>query len=250
MGKRIVSCIGLGLLFLVFFISMHTTVYAQWLQDEGCTDVQTDSGEEHPVPPNWHSNPNIIKIIASSDTIAPGGTVTLSVDSQSFALPPYSWTTSGAGYTLSASTTSKDLETVTLHSASGTCGSSYSPRVTVTATDNRGVVASLGIRNTGGTWTLVGAWTDGACTSGYCGAGKTCTITDTVYDGAFKKWNSAGAPPPFSFSDCYGRGGESRTVGGWYSCPGDTIYRSETSCGSDCCWCSVYYYYWTCGGGC
>jgi hypothetical protein len=59
-------------------------------------------------------------IHTSSSTIAPGDSITLYVDSGYLALPPYSWSVFGTGYSLNKSTTNNDLEEVTLSCASGT----------------------------------------------------------------------------------------------------------------------------------
>lgn len=61
-------------------------------------------------------------IYASAETIDPGGTVDLWVDSDGNACPPYTWSLSSGstGYVLSSYVTEDDLEITTLTSASGT----------------------------------------------------------------------------------------------------------------------------------
>ena len=59
-------------------------------------------------------------IVASSDVIEAGGSITLHVDSGGLACPCYTWSVSGTGYSLSKSKTHNDLEEVTLSCASGT----------------------------------------------------------------------------------------------------------------------------------
>ena len=53
-------------------------------------------------------------------TVASGGSTNLWVDSGGFACPPYTWTVSGLGYSLSKATTDNDLETNVLSLAGGT----------------------------------------------------------------------------------------------------------------------------------
>lgn len=60
------------------------------------------------------------KIKSSSDTIAAGGSITLWVDSERHGLPPYNWSVSGTGYSISPTTTNNNSETVTLTCESGT----------------------------------------------------------------------------------------------------------------------------------
>ena len=74
---------------------------------------------EFTFPDGWR-DPYRPKIKYSSDTIAAGGSITLWVDSGGTALPPYNWSVSETGYSISPSTTNNDLETVTLTCASGT----------------------------------------------------------------------------------------------------------------------------------
>ena len=88
MGKRIVTWLGFGVLLFVFSISTSSTVYAQLPQNGECIGVSTDSGEDHPVPPDWNSSPKIIKIVASSDTISSTTPVTLRVESDGWGKPP------------------------------------------------------------------------------------------------------------------------------------------------------------------
>ena len=55
----------------------------------------------------------------SSETITPGGSINLWVDSEG-ACTPYSWSVSGNGYSLSKATTNADNEITVLTSAGGT----------------------------------------------------------------------------------------------------------------------------------
>jgi hypothetical protein len=119
MGKRIVTWLGFGVLSFVFFLSMHSTVYAQQ-GEEGMCVVPTDPGEELEYPEIWSSGSGIIKIVASSDTISSTAPVTLNVASNGWGKPPYRWQVSGTGYTFDKGATQSDPEKVTLTSAGGT----------------------------------------------------------------------------------------------------------------------------------
>jgi hypothetical protein len=93
-------------------------------------------------------------IVASASTIAPGGSITLYVDSGGLACPPYSWETDDIAYSIT-SETDNDLEEATLSASSGSCGGTYDNDnivVTVTVTDNCGLTDTIKIRNTEGDW--------------------------------------------------------------------------------------------------
>ncbi|MBW2344884.1 MAG: hypothetical protein JRF53_12905 [Deltaproteobacteria bacterium] len=75
--------------------------------------------DEFTFPDEWR-DPYKPKIKYSSDTIAAGYSITLWVDSGGHGLPPYNWSVSETGYSISPSTTNNDLETVTLTCAAGT----------------------------------------------------------------------------------------------------------------------------------
>lgn len=91
-------------------------------------------------------------IISSSETIAPSSFITMYVDSGYLACPPYTWSTTSNGYSISKSTTDNDLEEITLSATSGSCGSDYEVTVTVTVTDNCGEQVTAKIKNTAGQW--------------------------------------------------------------------------------------------------
>jgi len=104
---------------------------------------------------------------STSDTIAPGGNITMYVTG---GLGPFNWSTSSTGYTFGSAQTSARNNTLT--SASGTCGVHYDPYADITVTDACGTSVSFEIRNTGGTW---GAYTDpGIILTG--NAGATCVL--------------------------------------------------------------------------
>jgi len=93
-------------------------------------------------------------LYAAASTIAPGGTRDITVDSAGYAVPPYTWSVAGTGYTLDKATTENDLEYVTLTSAGAPCGAGYGAYATVTVTDACGLTDTAYILNTGGAWTL------------------------------------------------------------------------------------------------
>jgi len=87
------------------------------------------------------------------DMIGSGDSVNLWVDSGGAACPPYTWSTSSAGWSLDSSTTGDDLETVTLiliETPGKTCGTDFDVYSTVTVTDNCGVTDDITIRYSGG----------------------------------------------------------------------------------------------------
>jgi hypothetical protein len=114
MGKRIVTWLGFGALSFVFFLGMHSTVYAQLPQNGGCVDVPTGPGQA------LNELESFITIYASSDTISSTAPVTLHIAPGSYGKPPYTWQVSGTGYSLNKNETQSDPEKVTLASAGGT----------------------------------------------------------------------------------------------------------------------------------
>jgi hypothetical protein len=89
---------------------------------------------------------------ADKETIGPGRPVTLSANG---GCPPYTWSTSSAGYSLSTDKTYNDGDTVTLTNTSTTsCGSTYNIVATVTVTDSCPTPKSntIEIRNAQGRW--------------------------------------------------------------------------------------------------
>jgi hypothetical protein len=90
-------------------------------------------------------------IVASSETISKGGSITLRVNSGGLACPSYTWSTTSKGYTLNKTKTNND-EAVTLSCTTGNCGTNYDVYATIKVTDNCGQPADIVIRNTAGTW--------------------------------------------------------------------------------------------------
>jgi hypothetical protein len=152
MGKRILTWLGFGTLVFVVFMSINAML---WAQENQCF-APTDPGEELSYPENWSSVAGILKVLASSETISPAAPVSVWVESDGWGKAPYEWEVSETGYSLDKGTTESDFETVTLTSASGTCGTNYDALATVTVTDAHGAVASKNIRSTAGQWGLDG----------------------------------------------------------------------------------------------
>jgi hypothetical protein len=113
MGKRIVTWLGFGVLFIVFFICIKSSVYAQQAEEGTCV-LPTGPGQA------LNDLGSSIKIYASSDTISASTPVTLNIAPGSWGKPPYRWQVSGTGYSLDKDTTKSDPETVILTGAGGT----------------------------------------------------------------------------------------------------------------------------------
>ena len=60
------------------------------------------------------------RIHSSSETIPPGDSIDLWVDTNGRGCPPYTWSVSGTGYSLSGTTTYRDGESVQLTCTTGT----------------------------------------------------------------------------------------------------------------------------------
>lgn len=118
--------------------------------------------EEEYVCPCTDAEPTIV---ASSSTIAAGGSITVWVDSDGLACPPYEWSISGTGYSLNKTTTNNDLETVTVSLTTGTCGSSYALYSTITVEDACGVTDYFDLRYSGGVWVFVNSVSGGLNTT-------------------------------------------------------------------------------------
>jgi hypothetical protein len=126
-------------------------------------------------------NPPVAFSIASYDsTIDPGGSAYVTVTG---GCGPYSYSVSGTGYTASGTGT-----VGTISSASGACGTDYTPTVTVTAKDVCGTEKTCVIRNTGGHWGAICTYDVGApCGFGTCiPAGCAVGYTDTRYVDDYK----------------------------------------------------------------
>ena len=137
--------------FSVLFLNLPGVTIAEDCQDPSGPGTPTSVGNVI-IPPCWNSTGAPPTIVASSDTIAAGGSITLWVDSGGLASPPYTWAVSGTGYTLSDTETEDDLETLTLSCTTGSCGDNYDVNCTVTVTDDCGTEVSVTIRNISGEW--------------------------------------------------------------------------------------------------
>jgi len=179
-------------------------------EETGGATTPTSAGNAI-IQPGWNCNCIGAKptIIASSETIVKGGSITLSVTG---GCPPYTWSTSSKGYSL---TYNKD-GTVTLSCTTGTCGTNYDVYATIKVTDNCGQPADIVIRNTAGTWSsAITYWSiqnpndTGGCGSVNCGCGYThdwinCSgaACAEVYTVGHERWcvgvPSCNAPGPYS----------------------------------------------------
>lgn len=173
-------------------------------------------------------------IQASDTTIAPGGSITVTVNSGGLACPPYTWTVAGTGYSIAPATTENDLETAQLTSAAGACGVGYGAYATVTVTDSCGVTDTAYIRNSAGDWVEIGVYVD--LPDGFpcmtpppgCDGGA-----DEYYEDNIKRW-VVGSDACFEAA-----GGHS---GVWVVSSGSPVVPpcgSPQSCATQCC-----------GGGC
>jgi hypothetical protein len=117
--------------------------------------VPTSPGDSK-VTDDW----NNIRIIAEYtkpivDAIAPSYPVSLHLQLNGVACPTYTWSTSSIGYRLSATTTTKSSEKVTLTQyINGTCGTDFDAAAIVTVTDQCGNSDTIVIWNSAGQWTI------------------------------------------------------------------------------------------------
>lgn len=129
-------------------------------------------------------------IVASSETISKGGSITLRVNSGGLACPSYTWSTTSKGYTLNKTKTNND-EAVTLSCTTGNCGTNYDVYATIKVTDNCGQPADIVIRNTAGTWSKVeditSNWLCSVCPLD-CGGATGCIPTDETIIVDNQKW--------------------------------------------------------------
>jgi hypothetical protein len=150
-------CLFMGIISLI--VCLHGFVLA-----EDCADKK--DAMQTPTPPGnteytdkWRDQygPTIYDD-DGDDMIGPGGSVSLWVDSRGLACPPYNWSTSSTGWSLSSSETNNDLETVTLSlidTTGKTCGTDFDVYATVTVTDDCGVTDDIIVRYSGGKWVVL-----------------------------------------------------------------------------------------------
>lgn len=124
----------------------------------------------------------------ADDVIASAGSVNVWVNSGGLACPPYTWSVSGEGWSLSANETENDLETTTLsliNTAGKTCGTGgsgqYDVYATVTVTDNCGVTDTQVFRFSGGTWDSRGSDSWSCVPFGCSTSGCTYSCSGLIY---------------------------------------------------------------------
>lgn len=213
------------------------TVLTVFCQQEtgGCCDTP-----ETYIPPS----------ISAADTIAPGGSITITAVT---GCPPFTFTVSGTGYTI----TPISDTTATLTSASGTCGINYARNAVVTATDLCGSAPTKAVRSTGGAWELCYSGSTGACEAVLCACSTTLSGTDVFRDqqdtpgslGPLPVWWTNLVYRGGCLSTCDGVPAYQRSTFALGPCGKDTLYATEAGIPDDAthCWKSFTEYVWTCG---
>jgi hypothetical protein len=241
----------LFLCLLCAVISLFLTHSPKSIADDSCSGnneqgVPTKAGNVI-ISDNWRSDCEctgaVPTITANSDTIAPGGSITLYVDSGGLACPPYTWS-AGNGYSFSQNETENDLEETTMTSASGTCGVNYDVYTTVTVTDACGTMATATIRNTAGTWVY---------DSNVCGEGRggSYSYYGDIVDGISKYLFIMGAVAPYqpdctaycsgSDSECFNQIVNNKATYGLPYITGTITYRDAWCTAANKCFFCVYY---------
>jgi hypothetical protein len=165
----------------IFFISTGKMTTAEECND--CNPISTEPGDADYSQINCECTGVIPTIVASSDEIEPGHSITLHVDSGGLACPPFTWEVDDSSYSIT-SETNADLENATLIANSGSCGGEYSNSniaVTVTVTDSCEETDTIVIRNTEGSWVYKGGnYSTGMRGTGAerCGLGAGGTATE------------------------------------------------------------------------
>jgi hypothetical protein len=197
MGIKGKSYLAFSVLFLMFFMSMSATV---WAQENMCV-LPTGTEEVNELP-------SLLTVYASSEEISPSNAVYLRA---AWGCPPYQWSVSGTGYSLSKTTTNGELDYTVLSVVGGTCGQQYAPYVTATVTDSCEGEDSTVIRNTGGAWINKGgpyvrcSYGGGDCNSCYhlyC-AGGCSGPSYEIQTSPITKWAITG----YQCNCCAGSGG-------------------------------------------
>ena len=114
----------IGFLLTLFVLCIFSgTVRTQETQEEiecwNCLIGNQTLFDDFTVLQHWRDSYKP-KIKSSRDEIDAGGSITLWVDSGGKSLPPYNWSVSETGYSISPGTTNSALETVTLTCDEGT----------------------------------------------------------------------------------------------------------------------------------
>jgi hypothetical protein len=245
-GKIFRICLILS----VFCLTIKGTVLAEDCCDGKGTPTSAGNAEYFSECECVGAKPTIV---ASSETIVKGGSITLSVTG---GCPPYTWSTSSKGYSL---TYNKD-GTVTLSCTTGTCGTNYAVYATVTVMDNCGVPDTIVIRNTAGTWKeqkiIV---SNNACTQcgSNCGGGTSCSgLVDpediivgkekwAIDIQAFAWWHCAG----INLLPCWTWNGPNHPPCGEAGVCWNTYYASQSLCctaGTGPTLMHYHYYLWSC----
>ena len=105
--------------FCIFSGTVRTQEKEEKIECWNCEVGESTLYNDFTVPQDWREAYKP-KIKSSSDTIAAGGSITLWVDSIAHGIPPYNWSVSGTGYSISPTTTNTAPETVTLTCDAGT----------------------------------------------------------------------------------------------------------------------------------
>ncbi len=158
MPKGKIFGIFLILTLSVFYMNLTEVVLAEDCCDEKGTPTSVGNAEYSwgcectGVKPTIYDND-------ADDLIPSAGSVNLWVNSGGKACPPYTWSTTSEGWSLNASTTNNDLETVTLsliNTTGKSCGTSgsgdFDVYATVKVTDACGKTDDIVMRYLGGKW--------------------------------------------------------------------------------------------------
>lgn len=140
MGMKGKTWLAFCVLFLVFFMSMSSIV---WAQENMCV-APTGTGVVNELASS-------LKVYAGNNLIDPDNPVYLRAAWGCYPYQ-YSWQIAGRGYSLSKATTNGDLDYTILSVVDGACDSDYDPYVTLTVTDTCNNTGTIKVRNEGGTW--------------------------------------------------------------------------------------------------
>jgi len=194
----------------------------------------------------------------STDQVAPGGSLTLTLDGSGCS--PYTWSVTGDGWSLDYSTTA--TATNTLRLADTACGT-HDATCTVQVADKCPSSDSAKFRSTAGSWERIGGGgREGLCDLAQCCAPKTCAADGSLVAVYHESAGSGGAYKAYwavvlivsgctgEWAPCCDNGNGNHSIGSGSDCGQDTILGSEYGCGSGACDCSWSLYYWTCGTDC
>ncbi len=202
---------------------------------------------------------------STPDTVAKNNSISVFVQD---GCGPYTWSLLGAstGFSLGSASTSGVSNTLSL--ANTNCGGvgGHVAYATIQVVDDCGTTVSFRINAADGTWeTIAGFGRTAVCDSVVCCgfSGHSCGVhgvwavvyhSNTGLGGAYQaKWDVHRilncSPPPGN--DCRNAGTGNHTDGTGSTCGADTVLGSEYGCNdAQCCDCTGYLYYWTCGTDC